>query len=173
MAKKEKVQLTPEELSAKKLKKKKSWARVGAVVVALAITVGVYAIGAKGGHKEVVKEAPTVTVIQKVTQATTKAPETTTAPSTTKAPETTKAAETTTKPATTAASSSGGISDILGTITDGLGSLIGGLGSGSSSLPSIDGNSAADTVEQIGSAGQDFFYGIADKIEQGTGSIGQ
>ena len=51
MAKKEKVQLTPEELAEKKLKTRKGWARVGAIVCALAITVAVYAAGSKGGHK--------------------------------------------------------------------------------------------------------------------------
>ena len=161
MAKKEKVQLTPEELAAKKLKTKKGWARFGAVVLALAITLVIYKFGAKDGHKINKVEAQTVveTVTVKKTEATTKAAETTTkaAETTTKADDsTTKKAET-----TTAASSS----SILDSIKDGLSGLISG---GSSSLPSVDGESAASAVEKVGSAAQDFFYGLADKVEQTT-----
>ena len=146
MAKKNKVQLTPEELAAKKLKTRKGWARVGAVACALAITAAVYAVGSKDGHKiKQVEETPQV-VTQVVTVA-----------ATTKAPETTKAAETTTKAASSDDSSSGGIMD---TITG----LLGGLGD-------IDLSGAGDTIEGVGNTAKDFFYDIADKIENGD-SIG-
>ena len=157
MAKKNKAQLTPEELAEKKLKKRKGWARVGAVVCALAITVAVYSVGSKGGHKiKQVEETPqVVTQVVKV-ETTTKKAETTTE-ATTKAPETTKAAETTTKAASSDSSSDGGILD---TITG----LLGGLGD-------IDLSGAGDTIEGVGNTAKDFFYDIADKIENGD-SIG-
>ena len=112
MAKKEKIQLTPEEIAAKKLRTKKGWARFGAVALAIVITGAVYVIGSKDGPKVVVEpeDPPVIQQIiqQNPTPATTKAPETTKAPA-----PTTKAAEPTTKPTpapTTAAnnSSSGG-----------------------------------------------------------------
>ena len=160
MAKKNKAQLTPEELAEKKLKTRKGWARVGAVVCALAITAAVYAVGAKDGHKiKQVEETPQVVTQVVTVAATTKAPETTTE-ATTKAPETTKAAETTTKAASSDSSSDGGILD---TITG----LIGGLGD-------IDLSGAGDTIEGVGNTAKDFFYDIADKIESGDslGDIG-
>jgi len=155
MAKKNKVQLTPEELAAKKLKTRKGWARVGAVACALAITAAVYAAGSKDGHKiKQVEETPQViTQVVKV-EATTQKTETTTE-ATTKAPETTKAAETTTAASSSDDSSQGGIMD---TIT----SLIGGLGD-------IDLSGAGDTIQGVGNTAKDFFYDIADKIENGDG----
>ena len=150
MAKKNKVQLTPEELAAKKLKTRKGWARVGAVACALAITAAVYAVGSKDGHKiKQVEETPQVVTQVVTVAATTKAPETTTE-ATTKAPETTKAASSDN-------SSDGGIMD---TITG----LLGGLGD-------IDLSGAGDTIEGVGNTAKDFFYDIADKIENGD-SIG-
>ncbi len=157
MAKKNKVQLTPEELAAKKLKTRKGWARVGAVACALAITAAVYAVGSKDGHKiKQVEETPQV-VTQVVTVAATTQKTETTTEATTKAPETTKAAESTTKAASSDDSSSGGIMD---TITG----LLGGLGD-------IDLSGAGDTIEGVGNTAKDFFYDIADKIENGD-SIG-
>lgn len=155
MAKKNKIQLTPEELAAKKLKTRKGWARVGAVACALAITAAVYALGSKDGHKiKQVEEAPQV-VTQVVTVAATTQKTETTTEATTKAPETTKAAETTTKAASSDSSSDGGIMD---TITG----LLGGLGD-------IDLSGAGDTIEGVGNTAKDFFYDIADKIENGEG----
>ena len=152
MAKKEKVQLTPEELAEKKLKTRKGWARVGAIVCALAITVAVYAAGSKGGHKikQVEENVPVVTQI--VTVAAPAAP--TTEP-TTQAP--------TTQAPTTQASSSGSDS-ALGGIMDTLSGLIGGIGD-------VDFSGAGDTIEGLGNTAKDFFYDIADKIENG-GDIG-
>ena len=152
MAKKEKVQLTPEELAEKKLNTRKGWARVGAIVCALAITVAVYAAGSKGGHKikQVEENVPVVTQI--VTVAAPAAP--TTEP-TTQAP--------TTQAPTTQASSSGSDS-ALGGIMDTLSGLIGGMGD-------IDISGAGDTIEGLGNTAKDFFYDIADKIENG-GDIG-
>ena len=152
MAKKNKVQLTPEELAAKKLKTRKGWARVGAVACALAITAAVYAVGSKDGHKiKQVEETPQVVTQVVTVAATTKAPETTTE-ATTKAPETTKAAETTTKAASSDSSSDGGIMD---TITG----LLGGLGD-------IDLSGAGDIADKmengdsIGDIGGDLSNGI-------------
>ncbi len=160
MAKKNKAQLTPEELAEKKLKKRKGWARVGAVACALAITAAVYAVGAKDGHKiKQVEETPqVVTQVVKV-EATTQKTETTTEATTKAAETTTKAAETTTK-ASSDSSSDGGILD---TITG----LIGGLGD-------MDFSGAGDTIEGVGNTAKDFFYDIADKIENGDslGDIG-
>ncbi len=157
MAKKEKVQLTPEELAEKKLNTRKGWARVGAIVCALAITVAVYAAGSKGGHKikQVEENVPVVTQI--VTVAAPAAP--TTAP-TTQAPTTQAPA---TQAPTTQASSSGSDS-ALGGIMDTLSGLIGGIGD-------VDFSGAGDTIEGLGNTAKDFFYDIADKIENG-GDIG-
>lgn len=157
MAKKEKVQLTPEELAEKKLNTRKGWARVGAIVCALAITAAVYAAGSKGGHKikQVEENVPVVTQI--VTVAATTAP--TTEP-TTQAPAT--QAPTTQAPTTQAASS--GSDSALGGIMDTLSGLIGGMGD-------VDLSGAGDTIEGLGNTAKDFFYDIADKIENG-GDIG-
>lgn len=157
MAKKEKVQLTPEELAEKKLNTRKGWARVGAIVCALAITAAVYAAGSKGGHKikQVEENVPVVTQI--VTVAATTAP--TTEP-TTQAPTT--QAPTTQAPTTQAASS--GSDSALGGIMDTLSGLIGGMGD-------VDVSGAGDTIEGLGNTAKDFFYDIADKIENG-GNIG-
>ncbi|MBE6827218.1 MAG: hypothetical protein E7514_01215, partial [Ruminococcaceae bacterium] len=96
MAKKEKPVLTPEEIAAKKLKRKKVWARIGAVACALAITGAIYAVGSKDGPKIVREEPEQVIVKQIVTQPAPAAP--TTAAPTTKAP----AAPTTAAPTTAA-----------------------------------------------------------------------
>ena len=160
MAKKNKAQLTPEELAEKKLKTRKGWARVGAVVCALAITAAVYSVGSKGGHKiKQVEETPqVVTQVVKV-EASTQKTETTTEATTKAAETTTKAAETTTKAASDSSSDGG----ILDTITG----LIGGLGD-------MDFSGAGDTIEGVGNTAKDFFYDIADKIESGDslGDIG-
>ena len=157
MAKKEKVQLTPEELAEKKLNTRKGWARVGAIVCALAITAAVYAAGSKGGHKikQVEENVPVVTQI--VTVAATTAP---TTERTTQAPTT--QAPTTQAPTTQAASS--GSDSALGGIMDTLSGLIGGMGD-------VDLSGAGDTIEGLGNTAKDFFYDIADKIENG-GNIG-
>ena len=156
MAKKEKVQLTPEELAEKKLKTRKGWARVGAVVCALAITVAVYAAGSKGGHKikQVEENVPVVTQIVTVAAPAAPTTEPTTQAPTTQAPAT--QAPTTKAPAGND-SSSGGIMDTLS-------GLIGGIGD-------IDFSGAGDTIEGLGNTAKDFFYDIADKIENG-GDIG-
>ncbi len=184
MAKKEKIQLTPEEIAAKKLRTKKGWARFGAVALAIVITGAVYVIGSKDGPKVVVEpeDPPVIQQIiqQNPTPATTKAPETTKAPA-----PTTKAAEPTTKPTTaptTAAnnSSSGGggildtITGLLGGLGDfDIGSLLGGLGGDGGGLGGlVDRNSIADTVEGAGSSAKDFFYGLADNVEENEGLDG-
>ena len=159
MAKKNKAQLTPEELAEKKLKTRKGWARVGAVACALAITAAVYSVGSKGGHKiKQVEETPqVVTQVVKVEASTQKTETTTEA--------TTKAAETTTKAASDSSSDGG----ILDTITG----LLGGLGD-IGSLGDMDFSGAGDTIEGVGNTAKDFFYDIADKIENGDslGDIG-
>ncbi len=157
MAKKEKVQLTPEELAEKKLNTRKGWARVGAIVCALAITVAVYAAGSKGGHKikQVEENVPVVTQIVTVAAPAAPTTEPTTQAPTTQAPAT--------QAPTTQASSSGSDS-ALGGIMDTLSGLIGGMGD-------IDISGAGDTIEGLGNTAKDFFYDIADKIENG-GDIG-
>ena len=157
MAKKEKVQLTPEELAEKKLNTRKGWARVGAIVCALAITVAVYAAGSKGGHKikQVEENVPVVTQIVTVAAPAAPTTEPTTQAPTTQAPAT--------QAATTQASSSGSDS-ALGGIMDTLSGLIGGIGD-------VDFSGAGDTIEGLGNTAKDFFYDIADKIENG-GDIG-
>ena len=169
MAKKEKVQLISEEAAAKSLKKRKGWARFFAVVLALAVTAGVYAIGSKGGNK--VETASNTTVAATTTKATTtaKAAETTTAAATTtttaKATTTaTTAATTKSSTSTTKASSSSSSSSVLDKIKSGISGLIGGSGS----LPSVDTGAIGDGVEKAGAAAKDFFYGIADKVETTT-----
>ena len=157
MAKKEKVQLTPEELAEKKLNTRKGWARVGAIVCALAITAAVYAAGSKGGHKikQVEENVPVVTQIVTVAATTAPTTEPTTQAPTTQAP--------TTQAPTTQASSSDSDS-ALGGIMDTLSGLIGGMGD-------VDISGAGDTIEGLGNTAKDFFYDIADKIENG-GNIG-
>lgn len=157
MAKKEKVQLTPEELAEKKLNTRKGWARVGAIVCALAITAAVYAAGSKGGHKikQVEENVPVVTQIVTVAAPTAPTTEPTTQAPTTQAP--------TTQAPTTQASSSDSDS-ALGGIMDTLSGLIGGMGD-------VDISGAGDTIEGLGNTAKDFFYDIADKIENG-GDIG-
>ena len=51
MAKKEKVQLTPEEIIAKKIRRSDRWTRFWAIVVALALTAGVFAFARSQGIK--------------------------------------------------------------------------------------------------------------------------
>ena len=172
MAKKEKIQLTPEEIAAKKLKRKKGWARFGAVALAIVITGAVYVIGSKDGPKVVteVEEPPVIQQIiqQNPTPATTKAPETTKAPATTKAPTT----------SSSGGSSGGGILDTITGLLGGLGdfdigSLLGGLGGDGGGLGGlVDRNSIADTVEGAGGKAKDFFYGLADNVEENEGLDG-
>lgn len=52
MAKKQKVELTPEEKAAKKLRHSNGWVRFWAIVVALALTAGVYGLASKTAGKE-------------------------------------------------------------------------------------------------------------------------
>lgn len=165
MAKKNKIPLTPEQIAEKKLNSRKTRARVLAVVLAIAITAGVYFAGSSGEHKivrvepqavpvdRVVEREVTVTVTAPATEAPTTEAPTTAAPAT-EAP-------------TTAASddSSGGILDsltgMLGGLTDGLGGITDGLGD-------VDLSGAADTIEGIGTGAQDFFNGLADKVSGTT-----
>ena len=70
MAKKEKIPVPPEVKAEKKLKRKKGWARFFAVVLAVAITGGVYAIGSKGGPKIKLEEEPAPVVVQQVVNPT-------------------------------------------------------------------------------------------------------
>ena len=173
MAKKEKIQLTPEEIAAKKLKRKKGWARFGAVALAIVITGAVYVIGSKDGPKVVteVEEPPVIQQIiqQNPTPATTKAPETTKAPATTKAPTTSSSG---------GSSGGGGILDTITGLLGGLGdfdigSLLGGLGGDGGGLGGlVDRNSIADTVEGAGGKAKDFFYGLADNVEENEGLDG-
>ena len=173
MAKKEKIQLTPEEIAAKKLRTKKGWARFGAVALAIVITGAVYVIGSKDGPKVVVEpeDPPVIQQIiqQNPTPATTKAPETTKAPATTKAPTTSSSG---------GSSGGGGILDTITGLLGGLGdfdigSLLGGLGGDGGGLGGlVDRNSIADTVEGAGSSAKDFFYGLADNVEENEGLDG-
>lgn len=182
MAKKEKIPMTPEERAAKKLKSKKGWARFFAIVLAVAITGGVFAIGSKGGHKIVKEEEPAPVVVQQVVQPvqtpTQPAPVVTptTAAPTTKAPTT--AAPTTKAPTTTAPSgdsSGGGILDSIMGLLGGfdIGSLLGGGGDALGGLGGlVDRNGAADTIEGAGDKAKDFFYGLADNVEENQGLDG-
>ena len=52
MAKKQKVELTPEEKAAKKLRNSNGWVRFWAIVVALALTAGIYGLASKTAGKE-------------------------------------------------------------------------------------------------------------------------
>ena len=52
MAKKQKVELTPEEKAAKKLRHSNGWVRFWAIVVALALTAGIYGLAIKTASKE-------------------------------------------------------------------------------------------------------------------------
>lgn len=176
MAKKEKTPLTPEQIAEKKLNKKKTAARVIAIVLAIAITACVYVVGSLGGPKTEKVEPQAVQVEKVVTQtvtvpAPTEAPTEAPTAAPTEAPTEAPTAAPTEAPTTAAPSggSDSGDTDILGTITgllggvtDGLGdfdigSLLGG-GSG------IDTSGAADAIEGIGNSAQDFFNGIADKV---------
>lgn len=51
MAKKEKIQLTPEEIEAKKIRRSNGWTRFWAIVVALALTAGVFTFARTQGIK--------------------------------------------------------------------------------------------------------------------------
>ena len=181
---KQKIPKTPEMKAAKRFRRRKRWARFFGIVLALVITVVIYSSASKDGNKivpifdpqpvivqEVIQQvqAPTepATVVQPTTQAPTQAPETTTAaPAPTQAP--------TTQPADNS-SSGGGILDTitgllggfdLGSITDtlgGAGDALGGL---------VDRNGAADTIEGAGDKAKDFFYGLADNVEENQGLDG-
>ena len=164
MAKKDKIPLTPEQIAEKKLNGRKKRARVLAVVLAIVITACVYFAGSKDGPKTLRVEPQAVVVdnvVERVVEKEVTVTVTVPAP-TTEAP-TTEAPTTTTAPS----GSDDGSSDILGTITgllggitDGLGDVdLGGLGGG------VDTSAAADAIEGIGSSAQDFFNGIADKVE--------
>ena len=52
MAKKQKVELTPEEKAAKKLRHSNGWVRFWAIVVALALTAGIYGLASTTAGKE-------------------------------------------------------------------------------------------------------------------------
>ena len=52
MAKKQKVELTPEEKAAKKLRHSNGWVRFWAIVVALALTAGIYGLASKTASKD-------------------------------------------------------------------------------------------------------------------------
>ena len=52
MAKKQKVELTPEEKAAKKLRNSNGWVRFWAIVVALALTAGIYGLASVTAGKE-------------------------------------------------------------------------------------------------------------------------
>ena len=52
MAKKQKVELTPEEKAAKKLRHSNGWVRFWAIVVALALTAGIYGLASTTASKE-------------------------------------------------------------------------------------------------------------------------
>ena len=52
MAKKQKVELTPEEKAAKKLRHSNGWVRFWAIVVALALTAGIYGLASVTAGKE-------------------------------------------------------------------------------------------------------------------------
>ena len=52
MAKKQKVELTPEEKAAKKLRHSNGWVRFWAIVVALALTAGIYGLASVTASKE-------------------------------------------------------------------------------------------------------------------------
>ncbi len=172
MAKKEKIPVPPEVVAAKKLKRKKGWARFFAIVLAVAITGGVYVIGSKDGPKKVTEEEPAPVVVTQVVQPVvqpTQAPVVvpTTPPTTTTkpAPTTTAAPATTAAPTTTKAADSGEGGGILDTIMGLLGGFdpssitdtLGGL---------VDTNSAADTIEGAGESAKDFFYGLADSADE-------
>ncbi len=181
---KQKIPKTPEMKAAKKFRRRKRRARFFAIVLALVITIAVYASASKGGNKIVTEFDPQPVIVQEViqqvqtptepatvvtpTEAPTKAPETTTAaPAPTQAPTTAKPADD--------SSGGGGILDTimglvggfdLGSITDSLGGIgdsVGGL---------VDRNGAADTIEGAGDKAKDFFYGLADNVEENQGLDG-
>ena len=61
MAKKQKVELTPEEKAAKKLRHSNGWVRFWAIVVALALTAGIYGLASKTAGKESAATGTTAT----------------------------------------------------------------------------------------------------------------
>ena len=61
MAKKQKVELTPEEKAAKKLRHSNGWVRFWAIVVALALTAGIYGLASKTASKESAATGTTAT----------------------------------------------------------------------------------------------------------------
>lgn len=70
MAKKAKVELTLEELQAKKSKRQRGWVRFCAILLAVVLTLGVYGMASKGGPNVVsvypnIVRAQTKTVVQK------------------------------------------------------------------------------------------------------------
>lgn len=70
MAKKAKVELTLEELQAKKSKRQRGWVRFCAILLAVVLTLGIYGMASKGGPNVVsvypnIVRAQTKTVVQK------------------------------------------------------------------------------------------------------------
>ncbi len=60
MSKKVKTELTPEELAAKKIRKSNGWTRFWAIVLALALTVGVFSVAKSQGAKVAASDEETV-----------------------------------------------------------------------------------------------------------------
>ena len=70
MAKKPKIELTLEELQAKKSKRQRGWVRFCAILLAVVLTLGIFGMASKGGPNVVevypnVVRAQTKTVVQK------------------------------------------------------------------------------------------------------------
>lgn len=117
MAKKKKADLTLEELQAKKAKTQRGWVRFCAIVLAVALTAGMYGMASKGGPKKVpIYPNYVQTVVNNNGTSTDEEPTT--------SPDTNTSTDTTTPPATSGDEEGGGILDtILG--------LLGGIDLGS------------------------------------------
>lgn len=122
MAKKPKIELTLEELQAKKSKRQRGWVRFCAILLAVVLTLGIFGMASKGGPNVVevypnVVRAQTKTVVQKQD-----------APQTESAATDTEDEDTPSAPPAAAEEEGGLLDTILGLLGGlDLGSLVGGL----------------------------------------------
>lgn len=122
MAKKPKIELTLEELQAKKSKRQRGWVRFCAILLAVVLTLGIFGMASKGGPNVVevypnVVRAQTKTVVQKQD-----------APQTESAATDTEEEDTPSAPPAAAEEEGGLLDTILGLLGGlDLGSLVGGL----------------------------------------------
>lgn len=152
MAKKAKVELTLEELQAKKSKRQRGWVRFCAILLAVVLTLGIYGMASKGGPNVVsvypnIVRAQTQTVVQKQDGAQT---------------DNSSASDSTTNNSTSAPSSSEGGEE--GGILDTIMGLLGGLDL-SGLVGSVDTDGMGITAANAIQTAKDSLLELIDRLE--------